>query len=305
VDSILKWCDVNDIPLRGHNIFWGKKQYIQPWLMEMNDEELKKTLQNRAESITQHYRGRFAEYDLNNEMLDENYYETRLGPEITKMMSQWALNGDPNAKLILNEHDVFVHDVAPVGNKLNRYMDLIRTLLKQGVPISGIAVQGHSNLDTFDRQALKTGLDSLAKFNLPIRITEFNMPGRGYPSRDMKAVKLSPAEEEAKAKEIVDWYRICFSHPAVEGILMWGFWEGANWIPASSLYKRDWTPTPAAEAYKKLVFNEWWTKTSGVADKNGIFSTKAFFGKYKVTVNGVTKEIYLSKEKGKVVVDFS
>lgn len=36
-----------------------------------------------------------------------------------------------------------------------------------------------------------------------------------------------------------------------------------------------------------------------------MFSTKAFFGKYKVTVNGVTKEIYLSREKGKVVVDFS
>ena len=35
---------------------------------------------------------------------------------------------------------------------------------------------------------------------------------------------------------------------------MWGFWEGANWIPASSLYKRDWTPTPAAEAYQKLIY---------------------------------------------------
>jgi len=28
---------------------------------------------------------------------------------------------------------------------------------------------------------------------------------------------------------------ICFAQERVEGILMWGFWEGANWIPASSL----------------------------------------------------------------------
>jgi hypothetical protein len=85
---------------------------------------------------------------------------------------------------------------------------------------------------------------------------------------------------------------------------MWGFWEGANWIPASSLYKSDWTPTPAAEAYKNLVYNEWWTKETGVANKRGLFSTQAFYGRYKVTVNGNTKVVDLTKENGKVTVDF-
>ncbi|MBN2863696.1 MAG: endo-1,4-beta-xylanase, partial [Bacteroidales bacterium] len=174
VDSILKWCDKNNIPLRGHNIFWGKTRYIQPWVMEMDNDELKKTLQNRAESTTRHYKGRFAEYDLNNEMLDENYYEERLGPEITGLMAQWALNGDPDAKLFLNEHDILIPE-SPAGNKLSLCMAQIRGILKQEIPISGLGIQGHSHLGTFDRQALKTGLDSLAVFNLPIRITEFNM----------------------------------------------------------------------------------------------------------------------------------
>jgi endo-1,4-beta-xylanase len=303
-DAILKWCDENDIPLRGHNIFWGKKKYMQPWLMDLSDSELKKTLQQRAESLTSHYKGRFAEYDLNNEMLDENYYEERLGPDITKLMAQWALNGDPDAKLFLNEHDVLIPE-APAGNKLARYMALIRSLLKQKVPIAGIAIQGHSHMKTFDRQALMNGLDSLSTFNLPIRITEFNMPGRGYPSTDMQSVRLTPEEEIAKAKEIVDWYKICFAHPAVEGILLWGFWEGANWIPSSSLYKRDWTPTPAAEAYRNLIFNEWWTNTSGITDNSGELSVKAFFGKYKVTVNGTSKEVNLTRKTGKVYVDIT
>ena len=104
--------------------------------------------------------------------------------------------------------------------------------------------------------------------------------------------------------EIVDFYKICFAHPAVEGILMWGFWEGANWIPNSSLYKRDWTPTPSSEAYHNLIFKEWWTKGSGVTGRDGVFSTRAFYGKYKVTVNGVSQEIDLTKKKGQVIVDF-
>jgi GH35 family endo-1,4-beta-xylanase len=302
-DAILKWCDDNNIPLRGHNIFWGKKQYIQPWLMNMSDSALMQALQQRGESVTNYYRGRFAEYDLNNEMLDENYYEERLGPEITSLMAKWALDGDPDALLFLNEHDVFVPE-KPGGNKLARYMALIRTLLKQNVPIAGIAVQGHSHLETFDRQALRAGLDSLAIFKLPIRITEFNMPGRGYPSQDMRSVRLTPEQELEKAKELTDWYKICFAHPAVEGILMWGFWEGANWIPASSLYRRDWTATPAAEAYHNLVFNEWWTNVSGIADNSKEFSVPAFYGKYRITVNGVSKVVDLTRAQGKLDLDF-
>lgn len=301
-DSILSWTEKNNIPLRGHNIFWGKTKYIQPWLMEMNNDELKKALQNRAESVAKHYKGRFAEYDLNNEMLDENYYQERLGPDITKLMAQWVLNADPDAKIFLNEHDILIPE-EPAGNRLAPCMALIRTLLKQGVPIAGIGIQGHSHLESFDRQALKRGLDSLAIFNIPIRITEFNMPGRGYPIGAKQTV-LTPEQEVIKAKDIVDFYRICFAHPAVTGILMWGFWEGSNWIPSSSMYKRDWSPYPAATAYHNLIYKEWWTKESGVTGKDGMFSTQAFYGKYKVTVNGVAREVDLTKEKGEVTVDF-
>jgi GH35 family endo-1,4-beta-xylanase len=298
VDAILKWTEENHIPLRGHNLFWGIPQFVQPWVKELDDNELRQTLQNRAETITSRYKGRFAEYDLNNEMIHGNYYEDRLGPDITKLMAQWAHNGDPGAKLFLNDYDILT------GNRLADYMAQIRKLLKQGVPIAGIGVQGHLHAETFDRTQLKNALDSLAIFKLPIRITEFNMPGQRSKYYKDKITVMTPQEEELKAKEIVDYYRICFSHPAVEGILMWGFWEGANWIPVSSLYKRDWSPTPAAEAYQNLIFKDWWTRVSGTAGKDGVFSIPAFFGKYRVTVNGISKEIDLTKKAGKVTLDF-
>jgi endo-1,4-beta-xylanase len=308
VDSILRWTEKNNIPLRGHNLFWGivkspntGQQYVQQWVMELNDDELKQRIKERAEYITNRYKGRFAEYDFNNEMIHGNYYEDRLGPEITKLMVQWAHNGDPGAKLYVNDYDVLITG-SPLGIGLPEYMAHIRKLLKQGIPISGIGAQGHSHLETFDRKELRDALDSLAVFKLPIRITEFNLPGM---RSVYKQLQLTPEQEESKAKEIVDYYRICFAHPAVEGILMWGFWEGANWIPASSMYKRDWSPTPSAEAYKNLIFKEWWTKESGVAGRKGLFSVPAFFGKYKVTVNGISKEVDLTKAKGQVIADFS
>jgi endo-1,4-beta-xylanase len=298
VDGILSWTEKKNIPLRAHNLFWGISKFVQPWVKALDDDQLRETMKNRAETITNRYKGRFAEYDLNNEMVHGNYYEERLGPEITKLMAQWAHSGDPNAKLFLNDYDILT------GKKLKEYMAQIRTLLKQGVPIAGIGVQGHLHSDTFDRNELRKALDSLALFNLPIRITEFNMPGQRSKYLTEKILDMTPEEETLKAKELTDYYKICFAHPAVEGMLMWGFWAGANWIPASSLYKKDWSPTPAAEAYQNLLFKEWWTKESLMVGKEGIVTVPAFYGKYKVTIKGKTQEVNLSKANGIATADF-
>lgn len=297
IDAILAWTEANHIPIRGHNLFWGIPEFVQPWIKELPDSELEQTLKNRAETVTARYKGRFHEYDLNNEMVHGNYYEDRLGPDITKKMAEWARTGDPEVKLFLNDYDILT------GVKLPEYMAQIRKLLKQGVPIAGIGVQGHLHAETFDRFQLKRALDSLAQFHLPIRVTEFNIPGQRSKYYKNRSLVMTPEEEELKAKELVDYYKICFAHPAVEGILMWGFWEGANWIRPSSLYKKDWTPTPAATAYHNLIFKEWWTHETGKTNRKGEFTVPAFFGKYKVIVNGKTKEVDLTKAAGKVVVE--
>lgn len=298
IDAMLAWTEENTIPLRAHNLFWGIPRFVQPWIKELSDEELEQTLKNRAETVTARYQGRFAEYDLNNEMIHGNYYEERLGTGITKQMAGWAHIDDPAIRLFLNDYDILT------GNRLADYLAQIRDLEKQGVPIAGIGVQGHLHAETFDRIQLKNALDSLAQFHLPVRITEFNMPGqRSEFLRDRNRV-MTPGEEAQNAKELVDYYRICFAHPAVEGILMWGFWAGANWIPASSLYRKDWTSTPAATAYKNLIFDKWWTREEGKTDPNGEFSTPAFFGKYKVTVDGKIREVDLTKNAGRALVEF-
>lgn len=299
VDGILQWTEEHHIPLRAHNLFWGIDKFVQPWVKDLDDEELRQTLKNRAESITKRYKGRFAEYDLNNEMIHGNYYEDRLGSEITKLMTEWAHLGDPEANLYLNDYDILT------GNKLPEFMAQIRSLLQQEVSIAGIGVQGHLHAETFDRKELKRALDSLSVFNLPIRITEFNMPGQRSEFHKNRKLEMTQEQAELNAKEMVDYYKICFAHPAVEGILMWGFWEGANWIPASSLYKRDWSPTPIGKAYQDLVFKEWWTRETGTVGKDGTFTSLAFYGKYKVSINGQSKQVDLTNKEGQVFVDFT
>ncbi len=293
-DNILNWTEENGIPIRGHNLYWGIDQFVQKWVKELDDDELRNALETRGIETAKHFQGRFVEYDLNNEMIHGNYYEDKLGDGITKDMSEWVIKGDHKAKLWLNDYDILT------GNKLNEYMEHIRKLQKQKVPIAGIGVQGHLHGETFSREKLKESLDSIAQFGLPIRITEFNIPGQRSKYYKDKSLVMTHEEELQKAKDIVDYYRICFAHPYVEGILMWGFWEGRNWIKVSSLYNKDWSPTPALESYQKLIFNEWWTESSVTLDENGKAEISAFYGDYNITEGTWETLVSLKKEKGKI-----
>lgn len=298
VDAILAWSEQHQIPLRGHNIFWGIPDRVQQWLKQMPDGELRDTLKARALDIGRRYKGRFAEYDLNNEMIHGNYYEDRLGKDITPQMFQWVREADPNAVLYLNDYDILT------GARLDDYLRQIRSLLDQGVPVGGIGVQGHLHAETFDPKALHNALRKLSEFKRPIRVTEFNLPGQRSRYYKDRSLRLTDAEEAEKARQIADYYRICFSYPQVEGMLMWGFWEGANWIPVSSLYKRDWTPTPALKAYRDLVYGEWWTKWRGRADAQGKCEVKAFYGEHRVTVGAKEQIVKLTKKDGRQMASF-
>ena len=225
VDAMLAWAGGHEIPLRGHCIFWGVPNYVQDWVKGLDDAQLRLAVRQRGRSIAARYRGLFAEYDLNNEMIHANYYEQRLGPESVRQMAQWVKDGDPGAVLYFNDYDI------TTGRRLDDYVSHIRRILDMGAPMSGIGVQGHLHGDSFDPAPLQRALDVLAQFKLPIRITEFNFPGQRSKYYRQRAAQLSPEEERAKAEALAQYFRICFAHPAVTGILLWGFWEGANWIP--------------------------------------------------------------------------
>ena len=81
-----------------------------------------------------------------------------------------------------------------------------------------------------------------------------------------------------------------FSHPAADAFVMWGFWEGRHWLPKGAMFRRDWTPKPNLEAYRDLVFREWWTDVTGQTDQDGVFATRGFKGDYdiEITLNGET-----------------
>jgi len=283
-EGIYKWCAANDIPMRGHCIFWATDRHVQNWVKQLDNDALRQVVKRRAQDVTSRFRGRIEEFDLVNELIFGNFYRRKLGEGIIKDMAQWAKEGNERAVLYLNEQG----SLASGGRNADKYIALLRQMLDQGVPIGGIGCQGHFSRMLNPEQVQET-LDRLAQFGLPIKITEYDFD--------------SP-DEQLRAKHLEQFYEICFAHPAVEGVLMWGFWEGAHWRPRAALWKRDWSPTPAAKTYRDLVFNQWWTSTTTKADSDGVCRVRAFYGKHRVESQGEKKVIMLLRKEGRKTVTF-
>jgi endo-1,4-beta-xylanase len=293
-DRIWEICHELNIPMRGHCIFWAKDKYIMPWLKQLNNDDLRAAVARRAIGVTEHFKGRISEFDLNNEMINGDFFRRRIGYGIVNEMAYMAKAGNPDITLYVNDYGVIVEK----GFNADSYITQIENLLANGVPIGGIGCQGHfvaSHKNDSSGRAATTSehvqktLDKLAKFNLPIKITE---------------CLFAADDEQGMAEELRRFFPICFAHPNVEAILMWGFWEVGHWQPQTAMWKKDWTPTPQALAYRDLVFNKWWTQTSGKADKDGTFKTRAFYGDYIITSNGKTQKVSLSKKNKSTQVSF-
>ncbi|MCF7884990.1 MAG: endo-1,4-beta-xylanase [Candidatus Marinimicrobia bacterium] len=293
-DQIWDLCEERDISMRGHCIFWAKDEFNLEWLKKLDNDQLRKEVKERALDVTRHFKGRISEFDLNNEMIHGNFFTRKLGYGVINEMAYMAKAGNPDITLYLNDYGI----LAGGGYNKSRYIQQIEQLLANGVPIDGIGCQAHfitsDENDSYGRAAassreLQETLNELSELGLPIKITECLF------TADTKALM---------GEELRRVFPIFFAHPNVEAIVMWGFWAGAHWVPRTAMWNKDWSPTPQVKAYQELVFNKWWTDTSGPADSDGIYSTDAFYGDYIITSNGQEKKVTLSKEDKVIRIDF-
>ena len=261
-DTLTNFCYANGIEMRGHCLFWAVDQFVQPWVTNLSNPALLVALTNRLNSAVNHFKGTFGAWDVNNEMLHGNFYGNRLGNWVNPWMFQQARSLDPNLQLFVNDYNVVA------GGETDAYKQQIQNLIASNAPVGGIGCQGHFG-STVDPTPTEQRLDSLAQLGLPIWITEYDSLN---------------ADENVRADNLETLYRMAFSKPAVDGILMWGFWAGSHWRGSNAtIVNLDWSLNEAGRRYQSLI-TEWTTLTNGVADSGGGFSFRGFHGSYDITL---------------------
>lgn len=261
-DEILAWAESEGIRMRGHTIFWAPERWQPDWAKPLTGSELGDEVVDRLESAVAHFKGRFRHWDVNNEMLHGSFFRDRLGADIVPWMFHRTRAIDPDALLFVNDFNVVAN-----GNRADDYVNQIQGFLDQGLPIGGIGVQGHfTNVDPL---GVLFRLDQLAQFDLPVWVTEFD---------------VVQADVSTRADHLEWFLRAAFSHPSVEGIVLWGFWEGSHWRGGdAALVNQDWTLNAAGERLDDLLA-AWRSDETVTSDGDGTASARVFHGHYRLEV---------------------
>jgi GH35 family endo-1,4-beta-xylanase len=288
--------------------------YMDPsWLEGLNTNNLsseqqkelaKLAIKRRIQTIVTHYKGRIDEWDFNNELWNYDKYRkefdgqsyskshTVQGDSILAEFAQWAVEANPNIRLYHNDYNIITGSNT---NNSTSYRNLLMDLRdNHGVPVDGIGVQGHfggTGINGRDKDFFTSCFDILDDLGVPIKVTELDVGGTGM-------------SDTNRAQLLENVYRASFEHPAVEGVLMWGFWSGCHWRRDRAPWQyvgyeynntnttndqpANWTETEQVTRYRNLVFDEWWTESTVKTNEAGMIEMSVFAGDYDIIVDGVT-----------------
>lgn len=280
-DTVIKWAEQVGWDLRAHTLLWGGDASWQmpQWTLDpaLTAEELYNACETRIRRDVAHYKGIIKEYDVMNEPVHETWLSDKAGDSINWNSFIWANQEDSNAVLYVNEYNILV------WGTMDDYRTAIQKMIDNGAPIGGIGLQGHME-NSINITQIKARLDTMAKFGLPLKITEF----------DMKVDNFNLSEQQ-QANEYSKMYRMAFSHPAVESILQWDFCDTWAYNAGAGIISENKIPKIAADSIYNLIHEQWNTDIRDTTNSEGILAFKGFYGDYEVivTINDTSRVFYI------------
>jgi len=233
-DALVSFAVENDLRIRGHVLVWGravdffKRPNLRVLLKDVPVEKMPDTLNTLIKShitkILNRYKGKITEWDCVNEPLnvfdggfDNNIFYEYLGKDYIANSFRWAQEVDPNVQLYLNEQfDEYDSE------KANSFINLVKELLADGVPIHGVGIQAHSMFKLPDLSKLKPFIKKIETLGLKFEITELDVRLRLFDGH------ADPYQAQG------DFYRdltkICLESPAFNGLTVWGISDKDSWF---------------------------------------------------------------------------
>ena len=272
------------IDIRGHALVWPGWQNL-PNDLRANAGDLD-YLQRRVDNHlvdflqTMNLDEKVTEWDVLNEVTTNTDLAATLagtegyttGREVYAEIFERARELAPDASLYLNDYVTLTLKGSPGAGQYAELKSYVDELLAADAPVDGIGFQAHIGASPNSIYDVLSTIDDFTEgTDLRAKITEFDLP----PS----------VSEELAAAYLRDFFTATFSHPRIDGIIMWNFWDVDTWAnPAANLFDEDWNRTPAGDAYVDLIFGDWWTDEDLVTDANGQVTFRGFKGEYDLTI---------------------
>jgi endo-1,4-beta-xylanase len=235
-DTIVNYAQANGMKVRGHTLVWHSQ--TGAWMFKdaagdtVSKEVLLARLKDHITQVVTRYKGKVYAYDVLNEAIDDDstkfFRETQwykiCGEEFVAKAFQWAHEADPNAILFYNDYNT------ENPQKRDRIYTFLKKLLDAGVPVHGMGLQGHWNINNPTEKNLRASIEKFSSLGLKIQITELDV--NIYSGRpDTTNVGFTPEREQKQ----IDLYKMAFRvfrdyKDVITGVTFWNVSDRSSWL---------------------------------------------------------------------------
>jgi GH35 family endo-1,4-beta-xylanase len=288
-DTLVDFCQASEIKVWGHTLVWHAQ--TGNWFFQgENDEPV--TREKALERLKTHihtqvtrYKGRVIGWDVVNEAIaDSNNPSTEnlrqspwmraIGPDYLTYAFRFAREADPDVQLYYNDYNI------EKGAKHRSSLLLLKRLIEQGAPITGVGIQGHWSLTNLPYQQLDEAIANYKALGLRVAITELDItirgqgggqlgpataPGDGPATRAAASgpagrrggarggpiVPPTPDQLQAQAEAYAKFFKIFQKHSdVIDRVTFWGLNDARSWRrgQAPLLFDGQNKPKPAMDA---------------------------------------------------------
>ncbi len=249
-DQFVAFGAKNGMFMVGHCLVWHSQ--TPPWVFQNEKGEtatrelLLKRMRDHILTVVGRYRGRIRGWDVVNEALNEDGtlraspWMKIIGEDYIAKAFEFAHEADPDAELYYNDYSV------ENEAKRNGAVELIRKLKARGVPVTGVGLQGHNNLEWPTVEQQDATIAAFGKLGVKVMITELDIDVLPRATRGQSAdvadraafqAKLNPYTDglpedvqQALARRYADLFRVYLKHRGVvTRVTFWGVTDADSW----------------------------------------------------------------------------
>ncbi|WP_136606802.1 endo-1,4-beta-xylanase [Paenibacillus dokdonensis] len=236
-DRLAAFARKHRMAMRGHTLVWHNQ--TTDWLFQdhqgqpVSKKILLERLHSHIHTVVGRYRDDIYAWDVVNEVITDEGAELLrpskwldiAGPDFIAKAFEYAHEAAPSAQLFYNDYN----ESHP--EKCDKIYTLVKSLIKQGVPIHGIGLQAHWNLSDPSLDDIRTAIEKYASLGMQLQLTELDMSMFRFEDKrsDLKEPTNGMLEQQAERYESV--FRLLKEYrDVISSVTFWGAADDYTWL---------------------------------------------------------------------------
>lgn len=250
-DHIVAFAREHGQQVRGHTLVWHNQ--LPSWVTSgtWTTAQLRDILRNHIMVEAGHFKGQVYAWDVVNEVFDDNanlrntFWLQKLGSGYIADAFRWAHEAAPDAQLYINDYNI-----EGINAKSTAVYNLVKQLRSEGVPITGVGIQGHLDIQYGFPGNIQANIQRFV--DLPAVKVKHLGKGVQVAITELDVRMFLPATDAQLTKQASYYSQVvnaCLAVKGCVGVTVWGFTDKYSWVPgvfagegAADLYDENYTP---------------------------------------------------------------